>query len=74
MFSPLTLTISDEPLPPTPTQPMFRVSLGALRFLPPRTLLGTIITPAAAAAVRPMNWRRVRIVSGFVRSSWFGFM
>ncbi len=64
MFSELTSWTSEKPLPPTATQPMFRVSLGAFWPGPPRTFRGTIMKPAAAVAAVPRKARRDKPFSG----------
>src|SRR6516162_9962038 len=44
---------------------MLIFSLGATNFVPPSTWRGTMLMPAAAAAVVPRNFRRVRLDAGF---------
>jgi hypothetical protein len=39
--------------------PSVILSLGAIKFAPPNTALGTIVKPTAEAAVIPTNFRRV---------------
>ncbi|MCX6578272.1 MAG: hypothetical protein NTV82_18025 [Candidatus Aminicenantes bacterium] len=74
MFSVLTPQISEDPFPPTPTQPMFSVSLGAWKPRPPSTCRGTIIMPAAAVAVPPKNSRLVSVLTRFSGFSLLDFM
>src|SRR5512140_2378720 len=51
-------------MPPTPTQAMLRVSLGALRWgVAPTTWRGTTMIPAAAAEAAPRNFRRLQVDS-----------
>ncbi len=64
MFSVLTAWVSENPFPPTATQPMFSVSLGDWYPGPPRTFRGTIMNPAAAVAAVPRKARRERPCSG----------
>src|SRR5579859_559998 len=47
-----------NPCAPTPMKAMLTLSLGGMNPAPPSTRRGTIIKPAAAAAVLPRNSRR----------------
>ncbi len=61
MFSERTPRVSEKPMPPTPTQAMLSVSLGAFFFwVAPTTWRGTIMIPAAAVEAAPRNFRRLQ--------------
>ena len=56
--------VSAAPMPPTPTQAMLSVSLGAFLapffLVAPTTWRGTTMSPAAAVEAAPMNFRRLQ--------------